>query len=114
MDANTRFEGRAGNRPGQYILSVKGPISRENVEPFGNAVRASVGNNLILDLTEMPRIDSMAIGALVQAFIACNKSGRRLALVGPSHYVKNVLKMTGIEPLFPSYEKLNEAEQSLG
>ena len=69
---------------------------------------------LIVDLTEVPMMDSVAIGALVRAFVTCHKSGRKLALVGMNHRVDNVLRLTGIAPLFDTYATVAEAEQALG
>ncbi len=55
----------------------------------------------------------MAVGALVRAFVSCNKAGRRLALVGLNHRVKNVLQLTGIDPLFEIYPTVREAEEAI-
>jgi anti-sigma B factor antagonist len=69
---------------------------------------------LIVDLSEVPMMDSVAIGALVRAFVSCHKSGRKLALVGMNHRVQNVLHITGIAPLFDSYATVAQAEEALG
>jgi anti-sigma B factor antagonist len=68
---------------------------------------------LILDLTDVPSMDSMAVGTLVRAYVTCNKAGRRLALVGLSRRVHNCLQLTGLEPLFDTYATVADAEQSL-
>jgi anti-anti-sigma factor len=64
-------------------------------------------------VTAMPSLDSSAVGALVRAYVSCQKSGRRLALVGVSNRVKNVLQITGVAPLFDTYSTIAEAESSL-
>lgn len=55
----------------------------------------------------------MAIGALVRAYVACNKAGRKLALVGLNHRVANVLRLTGVDSLFATYSDVAEAESVL-
>lgn len=95
------------------ILTVKGPITHSTSPAFQDAVSTVQAPRLIIDLTEMPSVDSQAVGALVRAFVTCNKAGRRLAFVGLNHRVRNVLKITGVEPLFDTYESVAEAEARL-
>jgi anti-sigma B factor antagonist len=104
---------RAGSGAGVDILTVKGPITHSTSSAFQEAVAAALGPRLIVDLTEMPSVDSLAVGALVRAFVSCNKSGRKLAFVGLNHRVRNVLKITGVEPLFDTYASVAEAEAGL-
>ncbi len=100
----------AGSKPGIEILSVKGPLNHASSPIFQDAVAAVASPRLIVDLTEMPSVDSMAVGALVRAFVSCNKSGRKLAFVGMNHRVKNVLEITGVAPLFETFATIPEAE----
>ncbi|HXX45344.1 MAG TPA: STAS domain-containing protein [Candidatus Acidoferrales bacterium] len=95
------------------ILTVKGPITHSTSHAFQDAVTAVSAPRLIIDLSEMPSVDSQAVGALVRAFVTCNKAGRRLAFVGLNHRVRNVLKITGVEPLFDTYASIAEAEARL-
>jgi anti-sigma B factor antagonist len=107
-------EGRTGAHPGQHVLSVRGTITLETVVQFQDAVRASATDpSLIIDLTEVSYVDSSALGAFVQAYVSCAKSGRRLALVGPNHRVRTVFRLTSLDILFPTYATLPEAEAAL-
>jgi anti-sigma B factor antagonist len=105
--------GREGAIAGVHILSVRGAVTHATSPAFQEAVRAVVAPAMIIDLTEVPSVDSMAIGALVRVFVACNKSGRKLALVGLNHRVKNVLQLTGVDALFDAYPTVSEAESAL-
>jgi anti-sigma B factor antagonist len=109
-----RVAGRPGAKTNVHILSVKGAITYSNSPALQEAVRAAVEPGLIIDLSEVPSVDSMAIGALVRAFVSCNKSGRKLALVGLNPRVRNVLQITGVDPLFDTYPTILEAESALG
>ncbi|HXZ20557.1 MAG TPA: STAS domain-containing protein [Candidatus Acidoferrales bacterium] len=113
MSEPFRIAGRAGAKGNVHILSVRGAITNATSPAFDEAARAANAKHLILDLSEVPAIDSMAIGSLVRAYVSCNKTGRKLALVGLSHHVKNVLRMTGVAPLFETYTSVAEAEASL-
>jgi len=101
------------SRAGQQILQLKGAFTSNASAVFVEAVAAVDAPRLILDLTEVPMLDSMAVGALVRAFVSCHKSGRKLALVGLNHRVHNVLHLTGIAPLFDTYDSIGEAEAGL-
>ncbi len=107
-------KGQAGTHAGQHVLCVNGPITLSTSPAFQDAVRSIAAPSLILDLSEVPYIDSAAIGALVRTYVSFQKAGRRLALVGLSHRVKAVLQITGIDPLFDTYLTLSEAEVGLG
>ena len=102
-----------GSREGLHILVLKGAFTSSSSPVFNDAVVAVAAPRLIVDLSEVPMMDSMAIGALVRAFVSCHKSGRKLALAGMNHRVQNVLHLTGIAPLFDSYDTVAQAEEAL-
>jgi anti-sigma B factor antagonist len=103
-----------GSREGLHILVLRGAFTSSSSPLFNDAVIGVAAPRLIVDLSEVPMMDSVAIGALVRAFVSCHKSGRKLALVGMNHRVQNVLHLTGIAPLFDSYETVAQAEEALG
>ncbi len=104
---------RSGTSEDIQILDLDGAITFSQAAMFQEAVAKARAPYLILDLTDVPSLDSTAVGALVRAFVTCNKSGRKLALVGLSHRVRNVLQITGVDPLFDAYATVADAEQSL-
>ena len=105
--------GRAGADASIHILSVRGAITHTTSPAFDEAVQAAVAPRLIIDLSEVPMLDSMAIGALVRVFVSYNKPGRKLVLVGLGRQLKNVLRITGVEALFETYATIPEAESAL-
>lgn len=108
-----QISGRAGANGRVHILQVKGAITHATAAAFQEAVRAANSPSLILDMTEVPSVDSMAIGALVRGYVFCSKNARTLALVGLNQRVKNVLQLTGVDSLFEAYATLAEAEAAL-
>ena len=95
------------------ILNVKGAITFATAPQFQEAMAAATAPRLIVDLTETPSLDSMAVGALVRAYVSCQKAGRKLVLVGLNYRVKNVLQITGVDPLFEIYPSITEAQASV-
>ena len=109
-----RVVSQPSSRAGLQILALKGAFTSGASGIFMEAVAAADAPRLILNLTDVPMVDSMAVGALVRAFVSCHKAGRKLALVGLNHRVHNVLHLTGIAPLFDTYDSVSEAEAGLG
>jgi anti-anti-sigma factor len=113
MPETFRVDSQPSTREGLQILQLHGAFTSAASALFIEAVGAVTSPRLILDMTDVPMVDSMAVGALVRAFVSCHKSGRKLALVGLNHRVHNVLHLTGIAPLFDTYASIAEAEVGL-
>jgi anti-sigma B factor antagonist len=95
---------------GQRLLRVTGPILLSNFFEFQSLIRASAAPVLILDLTKVPYIDSAGIGALVGAYVTHQKEGRRLALVGVTKRVRDVMQATRVEQFFQFFDTVAAAE----
>lgn len=104
---------RNGSSSKVQIVAPKGPISFATAPQLREAMDETTASSVIIDLTEVPSIDSVAVGVLVRAFVTCHKANRRLALVGLGHRVHNVLQLTGIDPLFEIFPTLADAERAL-
>lgn len=106
-------EARSGTRPGLYVVKVSGPIQYGSLEPLQAAIQSAPAHALILDLTDVPYMDSSAVGVLVQAYVSCRKAQRPLALVGVSSRVRNVLHLASVDILFTMFDTMSEAEDAL-
>src|SRR5207244_8289538 len=99
---------RLGNVKGQSVLCFRGPLTMENLFLFQNAIRREEGfSTVILDLSDVPYIDSTALGALVAAYVSRQNAGRRIVLSGVSERVLRTLKITNVESLFLKYQTYN-------
>jgi anti-sigma B factor antagonist len=76
-------------------------------------VRASTSPTLILDLTQVPYIDSAGIGALVGAYVSHDRDGRVLAIVGVTERVRNSLQVTRVEQFFQFYDTATAAHEAV-
>ena len=106
------FQIKPGSSEGVEVLHIGGAITFSDSAVLQEALAKVTASRLILDLSDVPSLDSMAVGALVRAYVTCNKTGRKLALAGLNHRVRNVLQITGIAPLFDSHATVADAEQS--
>ena len=69
---------------------------------------------ILLNLTEVPIIDSMGIGEIVRAFKRTTELGGVLKLVGVTDRVYGALKITQLLDLIESYKTEDEAIASFG
>jgi anti-sigma B factor antagonist len=95
---------------GLRIFQLSGPLLLANFFPFQALVRGSASPSLILDLTQVPYIDSAGIGALVGAYVTHQRDGRSLALVGVTERVRNTMQITRVEQLFKFYDTVTAAQ----
>jgi anti-sigma B factor antagonist len=87
-------------------------VSGEAVNQFENAFQRALAEGhifLVVDLEELPYIDSSGIGAVVNALRQANKVGGTVKLVKPAPFVAKTFKMVGILPLFEVYESEADA-----
>ncbi len=104
------IEDAAGSAEGRRVLRLIGPVTISNFFEFQSLVRGNTSRHLILDLTQVPYIDSAGIGALVGAYVNHQKDGRSLALVGVTTRVHDALRVTRVEQFFQFYDTQAAAE----
>jgi anti-sigma B factor antagonist len=91
------------------VLRIHGPILLGNFFPLQTMVRESGTSLLIIDLSDMPYIDSAGIGCLVGTHVSREGSGRKLILVGANERLMTSLKVTKVDHLFTFAPSVDEA-----
>jgi len=82
----------------------------ENVSIFVGAIRSEEDfASLILDFSDVPYIDSSALGALVSTYVSRQKVGKRITLAGISDQVSKLMEITNVKPLFVTFSTLEDA-----
>ena len=100
------------NAAGGSILRLHGPLLLGNFFGFQSQVRADAADLLIVDLSDVPYIDSAGIGCLVGAQVSRDHSKRKLVLVGVSDRLLGSLKVTRVHELFTYAASVEEAQSS--
>lgn len=89
---------------------MRGPLTLENLPPFQNAIRREQRyQTVILDLTEVPYLDSSGLGSLVSIFVTRQKAGQRVALSGVNDRVMKLFEITRVDSLFLMFPTIDEA-----
>jgi len=97
------------NTPGATVLRLHGPLLLGNFFPLQTMVRSDNSALLIMDVSDMPYIDSAGIGCLVGAHVSRENSGRKLVLVGANDRLTASLKVTKVEQLFTLAPNVEQA-----
>lgn len=88
-------------------LKIGPPVDvfRQTVEELLNGG----DSRLVIDLQEVPMIDSSGIGVLVRSLTSAKSRGGDLRLVNPSRLAVQTLKIVGLLKLFQVFENEQEA-----
>ena len=105
-----RYEGVADD---QRILLLRGPITIETAPQFDRAVHHENAETMILDLSDVPYIDSVGLGSLVAACISHQKTGRCLVLTGLKPRVRKIMEITKVNDFFVTFGTTWEAVEAL-
>lgn len=111
MDLDIRQSGNT------CTLRIKGQFKSSNTPEFEAALESAISNGclyLILDLEQMPFIDSSGIGAVVGALRRTRQLSGDTKLVNPSSFATRTFKMVGILSLFSVFSTEDEAIASCG
>ena len=110
MDINVR------RRSNVQVIQLRGPLRMgEAVDSFRQTIDETVaagGNQLVVNLTEMPTIDSSGIGILVKAMASAKQRGGALKLVNPSKFTVQTLRLVGVLNLFEVFDDEDAAVAS--
>jgi anti-anti-sigma factor len=102
----TRFVGNV------YVIRCKGRvILGEEVKALESSFETGEREytRFVVDLSEVSRLDSVALGLLVRYAERMGKRGGGVRLATPPAFVENLLNMTKLSGLLPSYATEEEA-----
>ncbi len=91
------------------IFRLHGPLLLGNFFSFQSMVRSDQSNLLIVDVADVPYIDSAGIGCLVGAHVSREHNGRKLVVVGATERLLNSLKATKVDQLFTFASSVEDA-----
>ena len=89
------------------ILRIKGKIIGNTAVSLKNEIDSQIkeaGTKLILDLTEVPLLDSSALSAIVATLQKLRQTEGKIVLLNPQKSVMNVLKVTRLHSVLEVYD----------
>jgi anti-sigma B factor antagonist len=102
-----------GKREGERILKLTGPFTLSTVFDFQDAIRTHRPPITIVDLTDVPYMDSAALGSILGLHVSCQKDHRHYALVGASERLQTLFQASGVGSILLTFNTLADAETAL-
>ncbi len=99
-----------------YVIDVVGEMDLYNAFKLKDVVRKMIEKKIrhyVINLDQVPYIDSSGIGALLQVFADIKKNGLRLRITGVKGSVRKVIELTKLAQYFPIVADLELAIQQL-
>ena len=101
---------------GVKIIKLKGRLAMgPPLDRFNATMVELLGQNqnrIVLDLEEVPTIDSSGIGMLVRHLTTAKQAGGAIRLLKPSKFTVQTLKMVGLLNLFTTFDDSADAVAS--
>jgi anti-anti-sigma factor len=115
------IERTQGETPGTVIFRLSGPFTARDMygslspNELRNTFESEEGGDAhalhILDLTEVPYMDSAGLGLIVSHYVRCHSRGVRLVVAGVSPRVLQLFEMTTVDKFFPRVATVEEADR---
>jgi anti-anti-sigma factor len=94
------------------VFRLKGPFTLNTMFSFQSTLRDDSVKGVIVDLADVPYIDSTALGVLLREYAHTLRGGHKFAIVGMSSRVRTIFDMTHIYEVLPIFESQTAAEAS--
>jgi anti-anti-sigma factor len=102
-----------GTRDGVRIIRLTGPFVLQGVFEFQSVSRAGNEPVTIVDLTDVPFMDSAALGAVMGLHVSCQRQQRKYGLVGASSRLRTLFEVAGVVAILVTFRTIEEAEEKL-
>jgi anti-sigma B factor antagonist len=108
-----KIEKLSGSAPEVQVLKLTGPFTLAGLFEFQEIIRNQPAKATLVDLTDVPYMDSASLGSLLGLHVSCQRHDRRYALAGVSDRLKTLFKVAGVDGILVIYPSLAEAEAKL-
>lgn len=96
-------------------LLLTGEVLLDDVVLFNDAMREYSKKpgitQLVLNLSQVKRMDTSGLGVLVSLNTSMQRYGRRLVLLAPAKHIEDLMKKAEIEGFFPVCESEEELKE---
>jgi anti-sigma B factor antagonist len=109
MEISTRI------RDNVAILDVRGEIIGDARFDLNTAIQEQVDSDidgLIINLDEVPMMDSVGLGMLVAAYTSLTKKEKKVILLNVGRSVRYLLVVTKLDQIFEKYDDEDDAIES--
>ena len=98
---------------GARLIKLAGPLTLRTLFDFQDASRRETSKPVILDITNVPYMDSAGLGAIISIFASCQRTNRGFALTGLSERIRTLFEVTHCDGLLPCFASLEAADAAV-
>ena len=102
-----------GTHEGEQILTVRGPLVISNFFEFQSKARENKAPLLIIDLANVPYMDSAALGAILGIHVSTGNKGTKYALINVAERIQSMFAISGVRDTLVIFPTLADAEKAL-
>jgi anti-sigma B factor antagonist len=100
----------AGASPDVTVFRLQGPLVLGTMFDFQAMLRDPAFKSVIIDLSEVPYMDSAGLGVLLGHWSHTQRRGFKLALIGMTPRVRTIFEITHTDTVLPIFPTQSEAE----
>ena len=109
---NLKIELRDG-ATGARIIKLTGPLTLQTLFEFQTTARGEDSKPLILDVADVPYMDSAGLGSVVSVFVSCQRTSRGFGIIGLTERIRTLFAVTHVDGLLPCFASLESAESAV-
>jgi len=98
---------------GVQLFKLSGPFTISTMFDFQQLVREHTAPVTLIDLAEVPYMDSAALGALLGFHVSCGREGRKYGLVAVSDRLKTLFQVAGVQGILVGYPSVEAARAAV-
>src|SRR4051812_13898091 len=110
LEKELSYTVRDGAKDGVAIVALDGPFTLGNMFKLQSDLRSLTPPCLIMDLSNVPYMDSAGLGVLMNYFVSSQSHGRKFLLTGVSDRIRALLEMTKVESVLKICASIDDAE----
>ncbi|MGA2715810.1 MAG: STAS domain-containing protein [Bryobacteraceae bacterium] len=92
------------------ILRLQGPLTLSTLFALQDILREIGGSDTVIDVSEVPYIDSAGLGTILSHWAHTQRSGHKFALTGVSPRIEVLLEITKVNTVLPMFKTAQDAD----
>ena len=98
---------------GSRILKLTGALTIRTLFDFQGAARQAGDKPVIVDLANVPYMDSAGLGCVISVFTSCQRNKRGFGIIGVADRIQTLFEVTHVNGLLPCFSSLEAAESGI-
>jgi anti-anti-sigma factor len=98
---------------GARLMKLTGPLTLKTLFDFQQTSRKETARAVILDISDVPYMDSAGLGSVISLFASCQRTNRGFGILGVSERIRTLFEVTHCDGLLPCFESVEAADAAL-